>query len=125
MNWRAAGWGVLAIAVFLAVGLLGMSLAFRTESGCPGTLRWADRVYPADGTPAPSPAFDEPGPAAEIGSTFLGLTTRTVFGPPGSSPSTEADDRPDTVAMDCANGTFQTYRWDGLVRSPVPTDGSP
>lgn len=125
MNWRAAGCGVLAIAAFLAIGLFGMSLAFRSESGCADTLRWADRVYPADGTPAPSPAFDVPGPAAEIGSTFIGLTTRKVFGPPGSSPSTEADDRPETVAMDCADGTFQTYRWDGVTRTPVPTTGLP
>ncbi|HET6744831.1 MAG TPA: hypothetical protein VFH90_03170 [Candidatus Limnocylindria bacterium] len=124
MNWRAAGCGVLAIGIFLAIGLFGMSLAFRSEPGCPDRVQWADRTYLVDGSPAPSPAFGEPGDAVGIGSTFMGLTTRRVFGPPGSSPSTEADDRPQTVAMDCADGTFQTYRWDGESRTPAPT-GSP
>lgn len=115
---------MLAIGIFLAIGLFGMSLAFRSEPGCPDRVQWADRTYLVDGSPAPSPAFSEPGEAVGIGSTFMGLTTRRVFGPPGSSPSTEADDRPQTVAMDCADGTFQTYRWDGESRTPAPT-GSP
>jgi hypothetical protein len=123
VNWRAAGCAVLGIAVFLGIGLLGMSIAFRTDAGCTDVLQWDDRVYRAEGTPAPSPAFDQRGDAVEIGSTFFGLTTRRAFGPPGSSPSIEAKDRPRLVALDCANGTFQTYRWDGISRSPAPTSG--
>ena len=125
MNWRAVGCGVLAIGTFLAIGLFGMSLAFRSEPGCPDRVQWADRTYLADGTPAPTPVFGVPGPAVDIGSTFMGLTTRRVFGPPGSSPSTEADDRPEMVALDCADGSFQTYRWDGVTISPLPTDVLP
>ncbi len=87
-------------------------------------LQWADRIYTAQGTPAPSPAFATSGEAVPIGSTFFGLTTRQMYGPPGSSPSAEADDRPETIALDCADGTYQTYLWDGISHSPVPT-GSP
>jgi hypothetical protein len=125
MNWRAAGCAVLGLGIFLGIGLLGMSIAFRTDPGCSRVLQWADRIYAAEGTPAPSPAFGRSGDAVEIGSTFFGLTTRRVFGPPGSSPSSEADDRPEVVALDCADGTFQTYRWDGISRTPAPTIGAP
>jgi hypothetical protein len=121
MNWRAIGCLVIGAAVFVGIGLLGMSFAFRAQPGCPASLQWADRAYLAQGTPAPSPAFASPGEAVAIGSTFFGLTTRQMYGPPGSSPSTEAEDRPDTVALDCADGTYQTYAWDGVSRSPVPT----
>jgi hypothetical protein len=121
VNWRVIGCGGLAIAVFLAVGLLGLSFALRGQVGCPAIVGWQDREYLAEGTPAPSPAFAEPGVPGSIGSTFMGLTTRAVFGPPGSSPSTEAADRPDTIAIDCADGTFQTYRWDGITRTPAPS----
>ena len=121
MNWRAIGCLGVIFGGFLIVSLLGLAVAFRDQAGCPANLQWNDRVYLADGTPAPSPAFDIDGPAATIGSTFLGLTTRTVYGPPGSSPSTEAADRPPVVSMDCNDGSFQTYRWDGLTRTPLPS----
>lgn len=124
MNWRALGCAGLGIGTFLAIGLFGMSLAFRPVPGCTDVLEWSDRIYRADGTPAPSPAFDESGAAVGIGSTFYGLTTRRVFGPPGSSPSTDADDRPNVVALDCADGTFQTYAWDGITRTPAPSGAS-
>jgi hypothetical protein len=124
MNWRAVGCLVIGVAVFVGIGLLGMSFAFRAQPGCPPGLQWADRIYTAQGTPAPSPAFATSGEAVPIGSTFFGLTTRQMYGPPGSSPSAEADDRPETIGLDCADGTYQTYLWDGISHSPVPT-GSP
>ena len=89
MNWRAIGCLVIGAAVFVGIGLLGMSFAFRAQPGCPGRLQWADRTYVAQGTPAPTPAFDAPGEPVAIGATFFGLTTRQMYGPPGSSPSTE------------------------------------
>ena len=120
MNWRAAGCLTAIFGSFLLVGLLGMYLAFSGQAGCTAVLQWADRVYEASGTPAPSPAFDTPGEAVDIGSTFVGLTTRTMYGPPGSVRSASAADRPETVAMDCGDGTFLTYAWDGRTRSPLP-----
>ena len=121
MNWRAIGCLAIILGGFLLIGLLGLTVAFRDQAGCPANLQWADRLYLADVTPAPSPAFDVDGPAANIGSTFIGLTTRTVYGPPGSSPSTAAADRPRVVSMDCNDGTFQTYAWDGVTRTPLPS----
>jgi hypothetical protein len=124
MNWRAIGCLGAIFGTFVALGLLGMYLAFRGQTGCSANVQWADRVYLAEGTPAPSPAFDQPGPAANIGSTFFGLTTRTVYGPPGSSPSTAAADRPRIVSIDCGDGTYQTYAWDGITRSPLASPSS-
>jgi hypothetical protein len=120
MNWRAAGCLVVGVVAFVGLGLLGLSLAFRDAQGCPAGLQWGDRGYGAVGTPAPSLDLGS-GAAVPIGSTFMGPTTRQVFGPPGSSPSTDAADRPDTIALDCADGTYQVYRWDGRTLTPGPS----
>lgn len=108
MNWRAVGCGTLAVVVFVAVGLFGMSLAFDRLEGCPQRLQWGDRGYLPDGSPAAEPSFAEGSPV-EIGSTFIGLTTRQVWGPPGSAPSELAADRPDRIVMDCDDGSVQAY----------------
>jgi hypothetical protein len=121
VNWRAIGCLAALLGGFLAIGLAGMYVAFSGPGGCPAALQWDDRRYLVVGTPAPSPAFASPGPAVDIGSTFLGLTTRAVYGPPGSVRSTSAADRPSTIAMDCQNGTFQTYEWDGVSVTPPPS----
>lgn len=113
MNWRAIGCGLLAAVVFVAIGLYGMSLAFSRIDGCPTLLQWGDRTYLPVGKAAASPSFAEGSPV-EIGSTFIGLTTRRVWGPPGSSPSPLAADRPDSIILDCSDGTVQAYH----VKSP-------
>jgi hypothetical protein len=123
VNWRAVGCLGGIFGGFLVIGLIGFSIAFRDQAGCPANIGWRDRAYLADGTPAPSPAFEVDGPAANIGSTFFGLTTRTVYGPPGSSPSKSAADRPGVISMDCNDGSFQTYAWDGITRTPPPASG--
>jgi hypothetical protein len=108
VNWRAIGCGTLAIVVFLAIGLFGMSLAFSRLDGCPNRLQWGDRAYLPSGGPASAPRFAGGSPV-EIGSTFIGLTTRRVWGPPGSSPSSAAADRPQEIFLDCDNGSVQRY----------------
>ena len=115
MSGRAIGCGVLAIVVFLAVGLYGMSLAFNRLEGCPSRLQWGDRAYLPDGSPAAEPSFAGGSPV-EIGSSFFGLTTRKVWGPPGSAPSQAAADRPDRIFLDCDDGSVQAYRF--VVSSP-------
>ncbi len=126
MNWRAAGCLVVGATAFVAMGLLAMSLAFRGTTECPPSMQWADRAYQAVGDPAPSPVIRDgpPGEAAPIGSTFMGATTRRVYGPPGSTPSTDADDRPASISLECGDGTFQSYRWDGRVLSPAACPSS-
>jgi hypothetical protein len=120
MNLRAAGCLLVGVAAFVGMGLWGLSLALRDAEGCPTTLQWEDRSYESRGTPAPSP--DVGGPAVDIGSTLMGPITRRTYGPPGSSPSTDAADRPATISLDCGDGTYQTYLWD--TAAPVP-GGSP
>lgn len=115
MNWRAIGCGMLAIVVFLAIGLLGMSMAFNRLDGCPDRLQWGDRAYLPAGSPAAQPSFAAGSPV-EIGSTFIGLTTRRMWGPPGSLPSPSAAGRPAVIFLDCDNGSVQKYE----AHSPVP-----
>jgi uncharacterized membrane protein YedE/YeeE len=121
VNWRAAGCLVIGIGVFLAITLFGMSLAFTGARGCPPSLQWGDRGYEPVGPPSGEPAFDEPGEPVALGSTFIGLTTRAVFGPPGSRPSASAGDRPEQIALDCDDGSFQTYAVARVLPSPSPT----
>lgn len=123
MNWRAVGCGVLAAAIFVGIGLLGMSMAFSRFDGCPPLLRWADRRYEPSGPPEDVPSFGVPGEPVPLGSTFLGLTTGTVFGPPGSSRSTVAADRPNQIALDCGDGSYQTY-FLAQILVPAATDAA-
>ncbi|MDQ2941855.1 MAG: hypothetical protein M3R05_06675 [Chloroflexota bacterium] len=99
MNRRSLGCGVLAIVVFLGIGVLGLSLA-TTRAGCPKGLQWEAQGYVLEGTPAPSPFAG----SEAIGSTFIGLTTRRAFAAPSG------DARPIRVALECGDGTYQTYR---------------
>jgi hypothetical protein len=122
VNWRAAGCFLTGIGVFLAITLFGMSLAFSGARGCPPSLQWGDRSYEPVGPPSGQPTFEEPGEPVQLGSTFIGLTTRAVFGPPGSRPSAAAGDRPDQIALDCDDGSFQTY---ALARTLAPTSTDP
>jgi hypothetical protein len=108
VNWRAIGCGTLAIVVFLAIGLWGMSKAFDRLEGCPDRLQWGDRVYLPSGSPRPGPSFPGGSPV-EIGSTFIGLTTRQVWGPPGSAPSQSSADRPSPIYLDCDDGSVLLF----------------
>jgi hypothetical protein len=119
VNWRAIGCGALAALVFVGIGLLGMSMAFGGLKGCPDSLQWGDRSYLPDGPLLSAPGFPEGSPV-EIGSTFIGLTTRQVWGPPGSAPSTKASDRPARIVLDCDDGTYQSFRY-GKFPPPVPS----
>jgi len=115
VNWRALGCGLLAAIVFVAIGLLGMSMAFSRLQGCPDRLQWGDAAYLTVGDPTEEPAFADGGEPVEIGSTFFGLTSRRVWGPPGSVPmasvpSGSVFERPQAIILDCDDGTFQEYR---------------
>lgn len=114
MNWRALGCGTLAIVLFLAVGLWGMSKAFDRLEGCPNRLQWGDRVYLPAGSPRPQPSFAEGSPV-ELGSTFIGLTTRRAWGPPGSAPSQSAADRPSRIYLDCDDGSVLLFAAESLA----------
>lgn len=90
---------MLAVVVFVGIGLLGLSMA-TTRAGCPTRLQWDALSYEGEGTPARSPFAG----SESIGSTFIGLTTRTAFAAPSGSA------RPERIALECGDGTYQTYR---------------
>ena len=126
MNRRAIGCGLLAAAFFVAIGLYGMSLAFSSLEGCPDRLQWRDRVFLPVGSPAQEPVFGQGGRPVRIGSTFIGLTTRRVWGLPGSVPfgsppsgsvaNGAGNEPPQRIILDCDNGTFQEFA--GELSSP-------
>ena len=120
MSRRAIGCGVLAAAVFIGLGLLAMSMAFSRFEGCPSRLQWGDRSYDPAASPLPSPSFADGGEPVDIGSTLIGLTTRQVWGPPGSDAPSAAYQRPARIILDCGNGTFQEYRGPGDQASELP-----
>ncbi len=110
MNLRAIGCMVIGSLVFIGVGLLGLSMA-TTQAGCPDHLQWADVGYRPDRGPTSSPTISGQADVhpVEIGSTFIGLTTRKVYGPPGTDPSDVNAARPDQIVMECGDGTYRTY----------------
>ena len=68
MNWRAIGCLVIGAAVFVGIGLLGMSFAFRAQPGCPDRLQWADHTYEAKARrhrPRPSRRRAAPSPSGQ------------------------------------------------------------
>jgi hypothetical protein len=120
VNWRAVGCIGAGSIVFVLVGLLGLNIA-SSRIGCPDRLQWRDLSYAPTGEPAPSPQAGGQGDPIKLGSTFIGLTTRDIYGPPGSSPSTLSGDRPAAIAMDCGDGTFLTYLQAGTVPTITPS----
>lgn len=108
MNWRVAGCLVIGSLVFIAVGLLGLSLA-TSRVGCFNELRTADGVYRASGAVASAPTLVGAGTPLEIGTTLVGLATRRVYGPPGTDVTDVNAPRPPEIAVECGDGTYQGY----------------
>jgi hypothetical protein len=125
VNWRAAGCLLAGAGVFLAVTLFGMSLALRGSEGCPPSLQWGATSYEPVGPPGRKPTLSGPGEPEALGTTLIGLSTRTVYGPPGSRPSVESGDRPEQIALECGDGTFQTYAASRLLSPPAGESASP
>jgi hypothetical protein len=125
VSGRALGCIVLGAIVFVLVGLAGLNVA-SNRTGCPGRLLWGDHFYEPIGTPAPSPQTGPGGAPVKLGSTFIGLTTRDIYGPPGSSPSGQSDGRPAVIAMSCGDGHFLSYRRAAAAPTltPSPISGS-
>ncbi len=118
MNVRAIGCIVVGAVIFILIGLAGLNLA-SSRVGCPSGIGWLDRTYEPAGTPASSPVAGD-GTPVKLGSTFIGLATRSVYGPAGTDPSASGSTRPDVIALDCGDGTFQTYRSSGAGSTSAP-----
>jgi len=109
VNGRAIGCIALGAVIFVLIGIAGINVA-SSRIGCPDRLQWGDRFYAPIGTPVPSPETGGGRPPVKLGSTFIGLTTRSIYGPPGSPSPNQGSARPDLIAMDCGDGRFQTYQ---------------
>jgi hypothetical protein len=108
VNVRLIGCGLVGAAIFVGLGVWALNLAMG-RIGCPSTLLyWDDATYVADGEPTSAPEVGD-AEAVRLGFTFVGVLTREVYGPEGSSPTAEPGERPDQLALDCGDGTFQTY----------------
>jgi hypothetical protein len=103
VNRRAVGCAVIGVALFLAVGAFGLSRTL-TPSGCPQRMQYIAQTYLPDGSPVSTPEAE----LVQIGSTFIGLTTRAVYAEEGAAPS-EAGAPPERFVLDCADGTFQAF----------------
>jgi hypothetical protein len=109
MNWRAIGCLGIGIVAFVGVGILGLTLA-SGRAGCPAQLAWQDATWEPDRPATSSPAVGREAPV-EIGTILVGLSSRRVYGPAGSTPSASPPAAlPVQVAVECGDGTFQTYR---------------
>jgi hypothetical protein len=109
VNGRAIGCIAFGAVIFVLIGVAGINVA-SSRIGCPDRLQWGDRFYTPTGTPAPTPETGDASPPVKLGSTFIGLTTRGIYGPPGSPSASTGSARPELIAMDCGDGRFQTYR---------------
>jgi hypothetical protein len=113
VNWRAAGCATLAIAAFLAVGLLGISRAFGPAE-CPGQLPYQPAPYEPIGEPTGEPFI--PGVDADLeraGAASFGLASWEVWVEPGTAPSASAAPLPSRIVLDCRDGSFQAYERTG------------
>ncbi len=120
MNWRIVGCGVVGIGAFVAIGLLGLSMA-TSRIGCPDRLQWASVAYVPDRAATHSPSIEDGSsqPPVKIGSTLIGLASRGVYGPAGTDVSDASAPQPSRIAMECGDGTYQTYRGEpGAGASP-------
>jgi hypothetical protein len=110
VNLRAIGCIVIGSLVFIGIGLFGLSLAV-TRMGCPDYLQWAEVGYRPDRAATSSPTISDVAGEhpVEIGTTFIGLTTRKVYGPMGTDPSNPEAERPAQIVLECGDGTYQTY----------------
>ena len=104
------GCGVVGVVAFVGLGLLGMSMA-TSRIGCPDRLQWASVAYLPDGAATRSPVIaDAQGrPPVKIGSTLIGLTSRSVYGAAGTDISDASAPRPTRIAMACGDDTYRTY----------------
>ncbi len=110
MNWRAAGCGVLAAAVFVAIGVFGI-LRAGAPAECPSRLPYEPAAFEPVGSPASEPTLagiDEPLEAA--GSTSFGLARWEVFVEPGFAPAASGALLPQRIVLACGDGTFQAYQ---------------
>jgi hypothetical protein len=109
VNGRAIGCGVLAAAVFVAIGLFAISRAV-APAECPELLPYRPSAYRPVGEPVASPALSGAEPLVRAGTTSFGLAAWDVWVEPQLVPSASGDPLPPRIVLACGDGTFQAYQ---------------
>jgi hypothetical protein len=111
VSWRAVGCGTLAAGVFVVVGLLAI-LRAEPPPGCPAELMFTDvGGYERVGSPSDVPRIEGATASPVAGfQTRAGLSTFTVWVDPADAPAASSDPLPGRIALECGDGTFQSYR---------------
>lgn len=115
MSWRIVGCMGIAAAIFVVIGLVGLSMATSGSIGCPERLQWNERAYLPLGAPTERPTIPGIAEPALLANTHIGLTTREVYVDPaqvpqGSDAPGSGTPPPAEIALECGDGTFQAYR---------------
>lgn len=108
VNWRALGCGLLAAAVFVAVGIFGISRAL-APAECPDRLPYQPSAYQPIGEPMSSPALPDTGQLVRRGSASFGLAAWSVWTPAGEAPQASGDPLPERIVLECGDGTYRAY----------------
>lgn len=110
MNSRGIGCGVLAAAVFVAVGIFGI-LRATAPAECPDLLPYQPANYEPVGSANPEPVLvGVAGPLEPAGSTSFGLARWEVFVEPGFAPQASGEVLPQRIVLACGDGSFQAYQ---------------
>lgn len=118
MNWRAIGCGTLAAAVFVALGVWGISRAVAPPD-CPQRLPYEPAAFEPVGSPLDAPRLD--GVELErAGTVGYGLAGWSVWVEPGRVPAASGQPLPERIVLECGGG-FQAYRRAG-GQGPAPGD---
>ena len=110
MNGRAIGCGMLAAAVFVALGIFGI-LRASAPAECPDLLPYRPANYEPVGAATSEPTLNGvAGPLEPAGSTSFGLARWEVYVEPGFAPASSAAVLPQRIVLDCGDGSFQAYQ---------------
>ena len=110
MNGRAIGCGVLAAAVFVAVGIFGI-LRATAPAECPDVLPYQPADYQPVGPKTSEPSLDGvAGRLERAGITSFGLARWEVHVEPGFAPQASGEALPQRIVLGCGDGSFQAYQ---------------
>ena len=110
MSGRAIGCGTLAVAVFVAVGILGI-LRASAPAECPDLLPYEPSNYEPVGAATSEPVLDGvAGPLEPAGSTSFGLARWEVYVEAGFAPASSGEALPQRIVLGCGDSSFQAYQ---------------
>lgn len=107
MNRRALGCGTLAAAVFVALGVWGISRAMAPPA-CPDRIVYEPASFEPSGPALSEPVLDGQR-LTEAGTLGFGLASWSVWVEPGRVPGASGEPLPDQIVLACGDG-YQAYR---------------